>query len=223
MNASEQVDQLIEMVKRFFSLDKKIIFNTPEYCIFHKQVTEFVYKNNLDEGKYWKIISENLLYKSTQYLVDSEANIILECLEGIKRDLLKKENEPFWKYIHPYIKDVSKSKFIKGEYCDSVESALKEINNRLKLIVINKTGREYDGADLMRKVFSVNDPIIKLDDLSYQSGRNVQEGYMEMFAGAIIGIRNPKAHKNRKITKEDAVRKLHFASMLMYKVDSAIM
>ena len=75
----------------------------------------------------------------------------------------------------------------------------------------------------MRKVFSVNDPIIKLDDLSYQSGRNVQEGYMEMFAGAIIGLRNPKAHMNRKITKEDAVRKLHFASMLMYKVDSAIM
>ena len=55
-----------------------------------------------------------------------------------------------------------------------------------------------------------------------ESGRNVQKGYMEMFAGAMIGIRNPKAHSNQRITREDAVRKLHFASLLMYKVDQAI-
>lgn len=55
-----------------------------------------------------------------------------------------------------------------------------------------------------------------------ESGRNVQKGYMEMFAGAMIGIRNPKAHANQRITWKDAVRKLHFASLLMYKVDQAI-
>ena len=31
-----------------------------------------------------------------------------------------------------------------------------------------------------------------------------------------------KAHANQRITREDAVRKLHFASLLMYKVDQAI-
>lgn len=55
-----------------------------------------------------------------------------------------------------------------------------------------------------------------------ESGRNVQKGYMEMFAGAMIGIRNPKAHANQTITKEDAIRKLHFASLLMYKIDQAV-
>lgn len=36
------------------------------------------------------------------------------------------------------------------------------------------------------------------------------------------GIRNPKAHANETIDKEDALRKLAFASMLMYKLDSVI-
>ena len=45
---------------------------------------------------------------------------------------------------------------------------------------------------------------------------------MEMFAGAMIGIRNPKAHNNQTISKADAIRKLHFASMLMYKLDNEL-
>ena len=48
-------------------------------------------------------------------------------------------------------------------------------------------------------------------------------GYMFMLAGAMAAIRNPKAHENMEITKEDAIRKLHFASMLMYKIDNSIL
>lgn len=50
----------------------------------------------------------------------------------------------------------------------------------------------------------------------------MQQGYMEMFAGAMIGIRNPQAHNNMQISKSDAIRKLHFASMLMYELDNEI-
>ena len=35
-------------------------------------------------------------------------------------------------------------------------------------------------------------------------------------------LRNPKAHANIIITKDDAMRRLIFASMLMYKIDEAI-
>lgn len=47
-------------------------------------------------------------------------------------------------------------------------------------------------------------------------------GYMNMFAGAINAIRNPKVHENMTISKDDAIRKLYLASMLMYKLDNAI-
>ena len=42
-----------------------------------------------------------------------------------------------------------------------------------------------------------------------------------MFSGAMSAIRNPKAHENMVISRDDAVRKLIFASMPMYKLDAS--
>ena len=60
----------------------------------------------------------------------------------------------------------------------------------------------------MNRIFSVKDPIIELEDLTNESGVNVQKGYMQMLAGAMTGIRNPKAHANVVITKEEAINSL---------------
>ena len=45
---------------------------------------------------------------------------------------------------------------------------------------------------------------------------------MQIFAGAMQGIRNPKAHENLSISREDAVKRLVLASLLMDKIDEAI-
>ena len=103
-----------------------------------------------------------------------------------------------------------------------MEAAFKEINTRVKKIYKDRTSVEKDGAKLMQAAFSVQNPIIKLGDISTETGTNIQQGYMEMFAGAMIGIRNPQAHNNLLITKDNAIRKLHFASMLMYKLDDEL-
>lgn len=128
-----------------------------------------------------------------------------------------------WENIHPLIKSVAKNRFDDGYYADAVEAAFKEINISVKKIYKNKTNIEKDGAKLMQAAFSTQNPIIKLGDISTENGFNTQLGYMEMFAGAINGIRNPKAHSNQTISKSDAIRKLHFASMLMYKIDNELM
>lgn len=127
-----------------------------------------------------------------------------------------------WDSIHPQIKAVTKDRFDDGYYSDAVEAALKEINTRVKTIYLERTAKEKDGANLMHAAFSVQNPVIKLGNTSTETGANVQQGYMQMFAGAIIGIRNPKAHNNQTISKSDAIRKLHFASMLMYKLDNEL-
>ena len=46
-------------------------------------------------------------------------------------------------------------------------------------------------------------------------------GYMEIFAGTITGIRNPKAHDNIVIDEKRAIHLLYLASLLMYKLDEA--
>ena len=48
-----------------------------------------------------------------------------------------------------------------------------------------------------------------------------QLGYMEIFAGTMTGIRNPKAHSNIVIDEERGTHLLYLASLLMYKLDEA--
>ena len=125
-----------------------------------------------------------------------------------------------WNNIHPQVISIVKSRFDDGHYADAVEAAFKEINVRVKTIYKERALEEKDGARLMQSAFSPNNPIIKIGDISTETGRDIQQGYMEMFSGAMKGIRNPKAHNNQTISKADAIRKLHFASMLMYKLDN---
>ena len=127
-----------------------------------------------------------------------------------------------WENIHPQIVAVSKARFNNEHYADAVEAAFKEINTRVKKIYKDRTSVEKDGARLMQSAFSVQSPIIKLGDTSTETGANIQQGYMDMFVGAMIGIRNPQAHNNLQITKDNAIRELHFASMLMYKLDDEL-
>lgn len=95
------------------------------------------------------------------------------------------------------------------------------LDNRVREIVQAKTGEEYDGAKLMQKAFSADNPIIKLEKGTSQSAHDTQLGYMQIFSGVMTGIRNPKAHEIENITREDALRKLIMLSILMYKLDRA--
>lgn len=127
-----------------------------------------------------------------------------------------------WRVIHPLIIRVSQERFNVGQYADSVEAAFKAINNEVKHIVLYTTGEEMDGSTLMQRAFNKNNPIIKLNETDGITSQDIQQGYQFMFSGAILGIRNPKAHGVESISKEEAIRELHFASMLMYKLDSRI-
>lgn len=125
-----------------------------------------------------------------------------------------------WALIHPSIAEVSKKRMRDRYYADAVEAACKAVNARVRDIVLDQTGEELDGAKLMQRAFSINNPIIRIASPASKSGQDTQQGYMSIFAGVMTGIRNPKAHDNETITKEDALRKLIMISLLMYKIDS---
>lgn len=127
----------------------------------------------------------------------------------------------FWSDIHPKVVEVAKDKFESKHYADSVESAFKEINARVKKMLKEKTGQELDGAGLMTTAFSVENPKIALSDLSTQSGKEIQKGYMQIFAGSMTGIRNPKAHENLQISSLTAKHHLYLASLLMHRIDES--
>jgi uncharacterized protein (TIGR02391 family) len=140
-----------------------------------------------------------------------------------KEEISKSVKDNIWSIMHPEIIRVAQQRFESEQYADAVEAAFKEINTRVKNMYLEKDGETKDGADLMFSAFPANNPVLCFDfSTSPFSKDDIQKGYMHMFAGAMMGIRNPKAHANEMITNEDALRKLAFASMLMYKLDTVV-
>lgn len=131
----------------------------------------------------------------------------------------------WWQLIHPRIAQVSKKLFLDGSYANAACDAYIEINDRVKRLfrAIKPEEKVPDGDAAMKTVFSANAPLIEFCDRSTDSGSNTQKGFMEMLAGAMSALRNPKAHANITISQDDAMRRLIFASMLMYKIDEAVL
>ena len=133
----------------------------------------------------------------------------------------KVENDGIWSIMHPEIIHVAKKRFDAELYADAVEAAFKEINLQVKTKCKDRH-QNKDGKGLMTIAFSGTNPVLKFKESSIFSNFDIQEGYMHLFAGAMQGIRNPKAHENDVIDRNDAIRKLAFASMLMYKLDTVL-
>lgn len=125
------IDNLISEMKSLYHVEGSIRFCHPAYEKFHQDLMDFIYENHFENTYEWDIISQNLVYKSTQYMTRPEGDIILIQLDSLKRRVLAKENEGFWSYIHPLIYQVSERRFHGGFYADAVESALKEVNSRI--------------------------------------------------------------------------------------------
>ena len=150
--------------------------------------------------------------------------VIPETRRQISQKVMKEPNtikDSFWEHIHAKIKSASQGLFKSKHYAEAVEAAFKEINAHVKGIVKKATDEELDGARLMYKAFSLDQSIIRIADLSSVSGRDTQKGYMQIFAGAMTGIRNPKAHDNIKIDPKRAIHMLYLASLLMFKLDES--
>ena len=128
-----------------------------------------------------------------------------------------------WKIVHPRIIKSSKGLFADGHFSNAAEDAFIEINDRAKEIYAYSTGNSEeipDGVDLMNKLFSEKNPLVKISDVHDNISANEQRGYHFLLSGAMSALRNPKAHSNNVvITAEESARRIMFASMLMYKLD----
>ena len=135
-------------------------------------------------------------------------------------------NFDFWSLIHPRIAKVSKSLYLDGHYANAAQDAFIEINARVKglfqIVNPNNNDKVPDGDGAMTTVFSPNNPIVEFCDNSTDTGKNIQKGFMQMLAGAMSALRNPKGHENITLSADDAMRRIMFASMLMFKIDEAV-
>ena len=193
------------------------------------KIQQFVGRFGLENTLEWKQLDKWLLHTSREYMVNMEACEIQRALDALKERALQIQDnvhDNYWNYVHPKITAVAREAFKSNLFALSVEAAFKELNVQVKVRIKKEFPElclEKDGVSLMQTVFSPNNPLLKVEsEIESTSGRDTQMGYMNMFVGAISAIRNPKAHENMTISKDDAIRKLYFASMLMYKLEDAI-
>ena len=108
--------------------------------------------------------------------------------------------------LHAKVIEAAGSLFANGHYNEAILKTYIALSNAVQ----NKSQLKEDNTPLMRKAFSVGNPVLKISD---DSGE--QEGFMHLYEGAMMAIRNPKAHK--VVDQTDPQRTLEwlsFASVL---------
>jgi uncharacterized protein (TIGR02391 family) len=105
--------------------------------------------------------------------------------------------------------------FRDGHHAEAVKKAFVYLNNLIK----RQTNSKADGVGLMRSTFSPKNPTLILNALSNQSEQDEQLGYMEIMAGVMTGIRNPRVHEHDwEDTEERALQLLSLANHLVLRV-----
>ena len=203
--------------------------DSTEYFRFVKAYQRVSYKG---ENKQQKYLKELEAYKAAIKLIIGtyEANKALRRLsrpiKTVKTDKTDKTEpkgaakSPIQLFdslqFHSRVIEASRELFKDGHYRDAIYRAFVEVNNFVK----SKASSQLDGKKLMSTVFSLDNPIIKLNQLETQTDKDEQEGFMFLFMGAMQGIRNPKAHEN--IIQDNpyiALKLIGFASLLIQTID----
>ena len=105
-------------------------------------------------------------------------------------------------------------------YFHAVFEACKGLFQRIR----EMSGMEGDGAALIDKVFSVENPRLAFNTLQTETEKSEHKGLAQLFKGCYAAIRNPLAHGPKILWQgeADAVDYLTFISMLHRKLDQAV-
>lgn len=121
--------------------------------------------------------------------------------------------------FHPRVKEASGALFADGHFDTAVSEAFKSIEVRVKGLI----GSTQSGVKLMAEAFQGAQPQLVVSKLEGQSGKDEQEGFFTLFRGAMMGIRNPRAHELAdKVEPQEALEYLAFASLLHRRLDLAL-
>ena len=120
--------------------------------------------------------------------------------------------------LHPEVARACVQLFQDGHYAEAVENACKVLD---MLVKMRSMRMDPSGTELMQLVFSPKAPILKFNEQQNDSEKSEQQGMMFLFAGAMLAIRNPRAHGLVQDHPENAAEYISFISMLAKSLDRA--
>ncbi len=120
--------------------------------------------------------------------------------------------------LHPLIANACSGLYRGGHYKQAVlEGSIALVN-----CVKEKSRQDLlDGSGLMGTVFSPKNPLLAFNRLKSKADKDEQEGFMHLFLGAVLALRNPRAHAIFDDSPESALDYIALLSMLAKRLDGA--
>ena len=120
--------------------------------------------------------------------------------------------------LHPRVAAVAAPLLNDGHHAAAIYSACIMLE---QLVQERAKRNDLSGAALMRTVFSVSTPVLRFDPLSPNARGGEQEGMMQLYVGAMLALRNPRAHAIVEDGAQRARDVLGFVSFLCHSLDRA--
>lgn len=120
--------------------------------------------------------------------------------------------------LHPSLPTIVRSLFDNGHYAQATFEAFKFIDVEVQ----RHSGSAESGYKLMMSALGGNSPPVRLNQLSNPTEVDEQKGFQFLFAGAMLAIRNPRAHTPAMNDDPDlCLDHLGLASMLLRRLADA--
>jgi len=122
--------------------------------------------------------------------------------------------------IHSAVLKYCRTELMQDNYFHAVFEATKGLAQRLR----DTSGIQADGAALVDRVFSVEQPLLAMSTLQTETERSEHRGFAALLKGCFAAIRNPLAHEPKILWEgeDDAADYLSLISLLHRKLDECV-
>lgn len=122
--------------------------------------------------------------------------------------------------IHPEVLKYCSAELVQDNYFHAVFEAAKGLAQRIRDI----SNVQADGAALIDRVFSVEQPILAINTLQTETEKSEHKGFASLLKGCFAAVRNPLAHEPKIFWQgeDDAADYLSLISLLHRKLDDSV-
>jgi len=122
--------------------------------------------------------------------------------------------------LHADVLRYCKKELLQENYFHAVFEAAKGLAQRIR----DLSGVNSDGAALVDKVFSINQPVLAFNSLRTETEQSEHKGFANLLKGCFGAVRNPLAHQPKILWEgeDDAADYLTLISLMHRKLDDAV-
>lgn len=122
--------------------------------------------------------------------------------------------------MHPEVLKYCRTELMQDNYFHAVFEATKGLAQRIR----DMSDIQADGATLVDRVFSIEQPILAFNTLRTDTEKSEHKGFAALLKGCFAAVRNPLAHEPKILWdgEDDAADYLSLISLLHRKLDDCV-